>query len=68
MLAGAPRLSCRIGRAGQRSSATPNTIARSTRRSSALTATYSGLTQRVPSFYDDVKAAGALAVFESNWS
>lgn len=30
-----------------------------------IDATYNGLTQRVRDFYDDVKAAGAIAVFES---
>ena len=33
-----------------------------------LSATYQGVTQRVPTFYSDVKAAGAVAVFESNYS
>jgi len=67
VLASSPRLSCRM----------PNQIAEFSMPSTqnaldsaqrVLSATYQGLTQRVPTFYADVKAAGAVAVFESNWS
>jgi hypothetical protein len=33
-----------------------------------LTATFGGMTQRVPTFYEELKDAGAIAVFETNWS
>ncbi|MBL0169259.1 MAG: M28 family peptidase [Gemmatimonadaceae bacterium] len=67
VLASAPRISCRM----------PNQIAEFSMPSTQnaldsmqrdLTATYQGLTQRVPTFYNDLKTAGAVAVFESNWS
>ncbi len=67
VLVGAPRLSCRmpsqIAEFGM-----PNTIESLTLEQNQLTAAYRGLNQRIPTFYADVKAAGALAVFESNWS
>jgi hypothetical protein len=67
VLASAPRISCRM----------PNQIAEFSMPSTQnamdsmqrdLTAGYQGLTQRIPTFYSDLKAAGAVAVFESNWS
>jgi hypothetical protein len=67
VLVSAPRLTCRMpqqvaeymmpGREGAFDSA-----------QRVLSATYQGITQRVPTFYEDVKAAGAIAVFEHNWS
>lgn len=67
VLASAPRLTCRMPQqvaefATPASAAALDTVQRD------LDATYRGLTQRVPTFYADVKAAGALAVFESYWS
>ena len=67
VLVGAPRLSCRmpnqIAEFG-----TPEYIEALTLEQNQLTAQYRGLNQRIPTFYQDVKDAGALAVFESNWS
>ncbi len=67
VLVGGPRLSCRstlqIGEFGR-----PETIEALNLEQNQLLATYRGLNQRVPTFYQDVKDAGALAVFESNWS
>lgn len=67
VLVGGPRLTCRmpsqVGAFGM-----PETIASLNAEQNAITATYRGLTQRVPSFYQDLKDAGALAVFDSNWS
>ncbi len=67
ILSGGPRLSCRsalqMGQFGMES-----TLEAMNLEQNQLTATYRGLTQRVPTFFEDVKAAGALAVFESNWS
>lgn len=67
VLASAPRLSCRMS-PQIAEFATPQTAAALDSAQRDLTATYQGLTQRVPTFYADVKAAGAVAVFESNWS
>ncbi len=67
ILSGGPRLSCRsalqISQFGM-----PGTIESLNSEQAALTATYRGLNQRIPTFYQDVKDAGALAVFESNFS
>lgn len=67
ILSGGPRLSCRsamqIAEFGM-----PRTIEALNLEQNQLLATYRGLNQRVPTFYQDVKDAGALAVFESNWS
>ncbi len=67
ILSGGPRLSCRsalqIAQFGM-----PSTIETLNLEQNQLTAMYRGLTQRVPTFFQDVKDAGALAVFESNWS
>jgi hypothetical protein len=67
VLVSAPRLTCRSPQqvaefATERSS----TVLDSAQRQ--LTATYAGLSQRPPNFYDDLKASGAVAVFEHNWS
>jgi hypothetical protein len=67
VLASAPRLSCRMT-SQIAEFATPQTFAALDSAQRDLSATYQGLTQRVPTFYADVKAAGAVAVFESNWS
>ena len=67
VLASAPRLSCRMP-AQVQEFAMASTLAALDSAQRDLTATYAGLTQRVPTFYADVKAAGAVAVFESNWS
>ena len=67
VLSSAPRVSCRIP--SQVSEyATLATMASLDSAQQALDDTYDALPQRVRSFYDDVKAAGAVAVFESNWS
>ncbi len=67
ILSGGPRLSCRsatqINEFGM-----PSTIESLNTEQEQLTSTYRGLNQRVPTFYQDVKDAGALAVFESSWS
>jgi hypothetical protein len=67
ILSGGPRLSCRsaeqINLFGM-----PSTIEALNLEQNQLAATYRGLNQRVPTFYQDVKDAGALAVFESSWS
>ncbi len=67
VLASAPRLSCRMPSQISEFS-TPASQQRLTLAQRELQGTYAGMTQRVPTFYDDVKAAGALAVFESNFS
>jgi carboxypeptidase Q len=67
VLASAPRLSCRSPQQ-MAEFALPSTSASLDSAQRLLTATYQGLSQRVPTFYADLKAAGALAVFESNWS
>ncbi len=67
VLVGAPRLSCRMP-SQINEFGTPEYIEALTLEQNQLTAAYRGLNQRIPTFYADVKAAGALAVFESNWS
>jgi carboxypeptidase Q len=67
ILSSAPRLSCRSP--SQLSEfGLPATVDSLAREQALLDATYRGLTQRVPRFYEDVAVAGALAVFESTWS
>jgi carboxypeptidase Q len=67
ILANAPRLTCRSPmQVAEYSMPAAQAALDSAQRQ--LTATYQGLTQRVPTFYADVKAAGAVAVFENNWS
>ena len=67
VLASAPRLTCRP--ASQMAEfAMPSTQASLDSMQRDLSATYQGVTQRVPTFYRDVKAADAVAVFESNYS
>lgn len=67
VLASAPRYSCRmpdqIALFG-----TPDGIRQLNEAQSNLAAAFGGLTQRVDSFYARVKQAGAVAVFENNWS
>ena len=67
VLASAPRYSCRmpdqIALFG-----TPDGIRQMNEAQSNLAATFGGMTQRVDSFYTKVKQAGAVAVFENNWS
>ncbi|MBL0937440.1 MAG: M20/M25/M40 family metallo-hydrolase [Gemmatimonadaceae bacterium] len=67
VLASAPRITCRMPQQVAEF-ATPATAIALDSAQRDITATYQGLTQRVPTFYADVKAAGAVAVFESNWS
>ncbi|MCE2903216.1 MAG: M28 family peptidase [Gemmatimonas sp.] len=67
VLASAPRLTCRMPQQVAEF-ATPASAAALDSAQRDLSATYQGLTQRVPTFYADLKAAGAVAVFESNWS
>jgi carboxypeptidase Q len=67
VLVGAPRLSCRMPEQIA-AFGTPEYIQSLTLEQNQLTAQYRGLNQRIPTFYQDVKDAGALAVFESNWS
>ncbi len=67
VLAGAPRLSCRMPSQVE-AFGMPATVDSLTEQQALLDATYRGMTQRVASFYDDVKAAGALAVFDTEWS
>jgi hypothetical protein len=67
VLVSAPRLTCRSPQqvaefATDRSASALDSAQRD------LSATYAGLTQLPPNFYDDVKASGAVAVFEHNWS
>lgn len=67
VLASAPRYSCRmpdqIAAFG-----TPDGIRALNEEQAQLSAAFAGLTQFADSFYTRVKRAGALAVFESNWS
>jgi hypothetical protein len=63
----APRLSCRMPLQLQQF-AMPSTEAMLDTAQRALNATYAGLMQRIPGSYKAMKDAGALAVFESNWS
>ncbi len=65
VLSSAPRVSCRIP-SQIAEYATSATIASLDSMQQTLDETYDALPQRVGSFYDDVKAAGAVAVFESN--
>ena len=67
VLASAPRLSCRMPLQIAEYSM-PSTQAALDSAQRDISAQYQGLTQRVRTFYQDVKNAGALAVFESNWS
>lgn len=67
VLASAPRLTCRSPLQVAEFSMPEAQLALDSAQRQ-LTATYQGVTQRVPTFYADLKAAGALAVFESNWS
>lgn len=67
VLASAPRLSCRMPLQIAQYSM-PSTQAALDSAQNALSASYAGVTQRVRTFYEDVKAAGAIAVFESNFS
>lgn len=67
VLAGAPRYSCRmpeqIALFG-----TPETISSLNAAQDLLNAGFAGITQRVNGFYERLHRAGAVAVFESNWS
>jgi hypothetical protein len=67
VLASAPTLSCRMP-AQLREFGRDETLAALDAAQREISAAYRGLTQRIPTFYDDVKAAGGLAVFEHNWS
>ena len=67
VLASAPRLTCRMPMQVAEF-ATPATMASLDSAQRELDATYNGLTQLVRTFYTDLEAAGAVAVFESNWS
>ena len=67
ILASAPRLTCRSPIQVAEYSM-PSTQAALDSAQRELSGTYAGLTQRVRTFYQDVKDAGALAVFESNFS
>jgi hypothetical protein len=67
VLASAPRITCRMPQQVAEF-ATPASAAALDSAQRELSATYQGLTQRVPTFYADLAAAGALAVFEANWS
>ncbi len=67
VLTSAPRLTCRMPQQVAEF-ATPATQATLDSAQRELNATYQGLSQRIPTFYPDLKAAGAVAVFESSWS
>lgn len=67
VLASAPRFSCRMPDQISLFS-TPEGLESLNTAQNELSATYAGLTQRVDSFYFRVKQAGAIAVFENNWS
>ena len=67
VLASAPRLTCRMPNQVAEF-ATPAMAASLDSAQRDVDATYRGLTQLVRTFYTDLKAAGAVAVFESNWS
>ncbi len=67
VLASAPRLTCRIPNQVAEF-ATPATLASLDSAQRDIDATYRGLTQLVRTFYTDLRNAGAVAVFESNWS
>ncbi len=67
VLASAPRITCRMpSQVAEYSMPSTQVALDSAQRD--LSATFQGMTQRVPTFYADLKAAGAVAVFESNWS
>ncbi len=67
VLASAPRVTCRMPtQVAEFATAAMQTKLDSVQRD--LDAAYRGLTQRIPTFYADLKKAGAIAVFESNWS
>ncbi|MEO7521180.1 MAG: M28 family peptidase [Gemmatimonas sp.] len=67
VLASAPRITCRMPvQVAEYSTAATAAALDSTQ--GELDATYRGLTQLARDFYSDVKAAGAVAVFESDWS
>lgn len=67
VLASAPRLTCRAPMQVAQFSM-PATQVSLDSAQAALGQQYAGMTSRVRTFYDDVKAAGAVAVFESNFS
>lgn len=67
VLASAPRLTCRMPNQVAEY-ATPAMAASLDSAQRELDATYNGLTQFVQTFYADLQKAGAVAVFESNWS
>ncbi|HYW30690.1 MAG TPA: M28 family peptidase [Gemmatimonas sp.] len=67
VLASAPQLTCRM-KTQVAEFATPATMASLDSAQRELDATYGGLTQLVRTFYTDLRNAGAVAVFESNWS
>lgn len=67
VLTSAPRLTCRMPNQVSEF-ATPATLASLDSAQRDLDATYRGLTQLVSTFYTDLHQAGAVAVFESNWS
>jgi carboxypeptidase Q len=67
VLLSAPRITCRMPLQVQQFSM-PSTQAALDSAQAALDATYRGLSQRIPGFYTELKNAGALAVFESNFS
>lgn len=67
VLASAPRLTCRMPLQVQQFSM-PATQRYLDSAQAALSGSYAGMTQRVRTFYKDVKDAGAIAVFESNYS
>jgi len=67
VLASAPRITCRMpSQVAEYSMPSTQVALDSAQRD--LSAMFQGMTQRVPTFYADLKAAGAVAVFESNWS
>lgn len=67
VLASAPRLTCRSPQQVLEF-ATDESRAALDSAQRELSATFAGVTQRIPSFYADLQAAGAVAVFEHNWS
>ena len=67
VLASAPRYSCRSPQQ-MNDFSTDEALSSITTAQNELNAVFAGLTQRADSFYARVKKAGALAVFESDWS
>lgn len=67
VLVSAPQITCRSP-AQVTEFATPQTKSSLDSAQRELNATYAGVTQRVGSFYSDLRDAGAVAVFEHNWS